>query len=388
MELSETLLRNRDQIIRRWLSMLHRDVSSAYSNQSLKDLEQTITAATDANFRAIVHNDFKDLDAVIQWIGRIRSRARFTLSEVQKAFELYRTILLPILAREPGAGNLITAMDRVNRCLGYTLQQFSEYYQALHEAEIRAYSQSLEIKVKERTRQLAESESLARIGRVTTSLAHEIRNPLSSAKMSIQMILKNEVYEGTDRRRLEILSQQIVRLEHIVTEILDSARPMQFNFVPGDVAAALDDCLEVLDARIHEKGIIITRSFSKTLPSISMDREKIEQTFVNLLQNAIEAVEEGGRIHLTARYDPKSKTVRIVIADNGCGVSPEDLPSLFDPFFSKKARGTGLGLANARRIVEAHHGEIHGVPEKKRGMRFVVTLPSRRISGRDHHRRP
>ncbi len=499
MNIPGILIHNRDQIIGQWVEKLHKDVSPTYSAQSPEVLYRTCSAAADANFAVIAYHDYSKIDAVIEWISRIRSKEGFSLSEVQKAFELYRTILLPILGRELDAQSLIPAMEQINSCLCYTLYQFSDYFQALHEAEIRAYSQALEVKVAMRTQQLAESESkyrtlvekirdgyfvnqqgrilfanqafcvmhgytkkevigkafmdfiapesrqevrriceggteervlkdqyvyfrlhrdgmalptentatlasyqgktafigicrditermtiekrvreaesLARIGRVTTSLAHEIRNPLSSAKMSIQMILKNAVYEGTDRRRLEILSQQISRLERIVTEMLDLARPIQFVFMPGVVTSVIDDCLEVLDAKIYQKGIHVTRLFSKNLPSISMDREKMEQAVINLLQNAIEAVEKEGNIHISARYRRKMKAVEVAITDDGRGVSPEDLPSIFDPFFSKKAKGTGLGLANARRIIEAHRGMIQASYDTDGGMRFTMRLP-------------
>lgn len=485
-------------------------MSPAYSAQPLEDLHQTVSAATDANYAAILDHDFTKMDAVIEWVGRIRSRAGFSLSEVQKAFELYRTVVLPILDQELDAKRLVPVMAKINHCLSYTLHRFSDYFQALHEAEIRTYSQALEVKVAKRTEQLAESESkyrtlveeirdgyfvnqdgkllfankafcamhgyareevigraftdfiapesrpevrqvyedrmeervskeqyvyfrlhkdgralptentvtlasyqgkmaaigicrditermeiekrvreaesLARIGRLSTSLAHEIRNPLSSAKMGIQMILKSPPYGGTDRRRLEILSQQISRLERIVSEMLDLARPIQFDFVTGVITAVMDHCLEVLDAKIHEKRIHVVRSFSNDLPSLPMDREKMEQAIINLLLNSVEAVKEEGTIHVRVAYRQGLNAVEVTLKDDGCGVSPEDLPFLFDPFFSRKARGTGLGLANARRILEAHQGSIQAEPGKHGGMRFSILLPShpgpdRTISG-------
>ena len=511
MDFSEILIRNRDRIIQQWMTKLHKDVSPTYSAQPQETLLKTITAAADGNFAVLVDHDYSKIDEVIEWIGKFRSRDGFSLSEVQKAFELYRTILLPILAHEMDAENLIPAIERVNSCLSYTVHRFSDYFQALHEADIRAYSQELEVKVEKRTRQLAESESkyrtlvekirdgyfvnqqgrvlfankafcamhgytkkevigrkftdfiapesrrevsriyeermnkrdsndqyvyfrlhnngtalptentvaltpyqgkmaaigicrditerveiekrvreaesLARIGHLTTSLAHEIRNPLSSAKMSIQMILKNEVYEGTDRRRLEILSQQITRLEKIVTEMLDLARPIKFEFMPAFITEVIDNCIEVLDAKINEKGIHVTRSFSKGLPSLSMDREKMEQAVINLILNAVEAVGNEGKISIGAGYRRKMKAVEVKIDDNGCGVSPDDLPYIFDPFFSKKARGTGLGLANARRIIEAHQGSIQASPGKDGGMHFSILLPSHPDGTREDTRR-
>lgn len=133
MDISEILIHNREKIISQWVEKLHGEVSSTYSAESAKDLEPTISAAADANFTAIVHGDFSKVDAVIEWIGRIRFKGGFVLSEVQKAFELYRVILLPILARELGAAQIVTAMKTVNSCLSYTVHRFSDYFQGLHE---------------------------------------------------------------------------------------------------------------------------------------------------------------------------------------------------------------------------------------------------------------
>ncbi len=514
MDIAEILILNRDRIIDQWIKMLSREVSPRYSVQPLEVLRQTITAAADANFAALTHHDFSKIDAFIEWIGKLRSKQGFSQSEVQNAFEIYRVMLLPILAREMDVEKLVPVIERLNEILSFTVRRFSDYYQDLHEAKIREYSQSLEVKVQKRTSQLSESEakyrtlvekirdgyfvnqqgkilfankafcamhgytkketigrkyvdfiapesrsevrqiydermkkkgsreqyvyfrlhkngaalptentvtltpyqgkmaaigicrditerveiekrmrdaeSLARIGHLTTSLAHEIRNPLSSAKMSIQMILKNDVYEGTDRRRLEILSQQISRLEKIVTEMLDLARPLKFEFMPTPITEVINNCLEVLEAKIDEKQILVTRSFSnlKNLPSISMDREKVEQAIINLLLNSVEAVDSEGAISVGVRYLRKMKAVEVEIADNGCGVNSEDLPYIFDPFFSKKARGTGLGLANAQRIVEAHQGSIQASPRKDGGMRFSLVFPSRPDRNRTDNRRP
>ena len=511
MDIAKILILNRDPIIKQWVKKLSQDVSPNYSVQPLELLQQTVTAAADANFDVLAHHDFAKIDAFIEWIGKLRSKDGFYQSEVQNAFEIYRVILVPLLAREMGVEELVPAIERLNALLSFTVHRFSDYYQDLHEAKIREYSQSLEVKVKKRTSQLTESEakyrtlvekirdgyfvnqqgkilfanksfcamhgytkketigrqitdfiapesrsevqqiyeermqkkdsreqyvyfrlhksgaalptentvtlatyqgkmaaigicrditerveiekrmreaeSLARIGHLTTSLAHEIRNPLSSAKMSIQMILKNDVYQGMDRRRLEILSQQISRLEKIVTEMLDLARPIEFEFMPAVITEVIDNCLEVLDAKIDEKQIHVTRSFSKNLSYISMDREKMEQAIINLLLNSIEAVDNEGQISVGARYLRKTRVVEVEIADNGCGVNPEDLPYIFDPFVSKKARGTGLGLANAQRIVEAHQGSIQASPGKDGGMRFSFVFPSHPDRNRTNNRR-
>lgn len=509
MDISEILVRHKDEIIRGWVEKLHKDVSHNYSSLPREDIVKSTSRATEANYAVIVHGDFSKIDEVINWIGKIRSRAGFSLSEVQKAFEIYRTLLVPILGRELEGADLVDAIERVNHCLAYTVHKFSDYFQGLHEEEIRNYAQTLEATVEKRTKQLAESEAkyrtlvekirdgyfvnqdgkivfanrafcamhgstkkevigrdytdfiapesldevkavyekrmtegwskdqyvylrlhkdgralptentvsrtvyqgrmaaigicrditerlaienrvreaerLAHIGQLTTSLAHEIRNPLSSAKMSIQMMLKNSGLEGTDRRRLEILSQQIFRLDRIVTEMLDFAKPVKYEFQPVSLTGLIDSCLEVTDAKAKEKHITVTRTYSSNLPLLSLDPEKMEQAVINLLLNSIEAVDMEGRIDIAARVGKDKDRVELLISDNGRGVSREDLPYIFDPFFTKKAKGTGLGLANAKRVVEAHGASIKAFSGKEGGMSFSITFLLKGPANRTAH---
>ncbi|OPY77888.1 MAG: Sporulation kinase A [Syntrophorhabdus sp. PtaU1.Bin153] len=500
MDLADILRVHRNEVVKEWIRRLHGEVSPAYSAQSVEVLYETVSTIADGNFAALIGNDFSGLDNFVERIGKIRSRAGFSLSDVQKAFELYRTILLPILGKELEGPALIDAVERINFCLSYTIHSFSDYFQALSEQEIRKYAQALEAKVAERTKELAQSEakyrslvegihdgyfvnqkgrivfankafctmhgytlieaigrpytdfiapesreeverfyekrvaegrakehyvyfrlhkdgtalptenrvalvfyegdvaaigicrditermqiekrmreaeSLARVGHLTTSLAHEIRNPLSAAKMSIQMLLKNPVFQGNEARRLQILEKEILRLDNIVTEMLDFAKPVKYDFRPVSMTRLLESCLETLETKITEKGITVKKSFPKRLPDALVDQEKMEQAVINLLLNSIEAVDADGiiRVAVKLRRDPKD-ILRVEIRDNGHGVGEEDLPYIFDPFYSKKAKGTGLGLANAKKIIEAHGASIQATPISPRGMSMRFTVP-------------
>jgi PAS domain S-box-containing protein len=494
------LLKRRTQIIEDWVKCLHTCVSPNYSAQPLAELFGTISNAADANFLALVKGDFSAIDTVVETIGQMRFKAGFTLSEVQKAFELYRTVLIPILAVESEGKDWIEALDRLNAVLSYTIHRFSDYFQALSEKEIRHYAQTLEKKVEERTRELAlsemkyrtlveemrdgyfvnrrekmifankafcdmhgyelkevigrhytdfvapesiqevqalyqgrvvdgqskeqyvyyrlhkdgrrlptenrvtltfyqgqmaaigvsrditermeiekrirEAERLAHIGQLTTSLAHEIRNPLSAARMSIQMLLKNPVFTGNDRRRLEILSGEVTRLNGIVTEMLDFAKPIKYEFKSFSVGEVIESCLDAIDARIKEKSIEVEKTFSRGLPKVRMDPEKMEQAIINLCLNSVEAVQHKGKIGITVGWEKgRRNMVAVTITDDGVGVAAEDLPYVFDPFFSKKARGTGLGLANAKRVIEAHGGEIRVTQGVRQGVCVRLTIP-------------
>ncbi|HTY23632.1 MAG TPA: ATP-binding protein [Desulfomonilaceae bacterium] len=218
-----------------------------------------------------------------------------------------------------------------------------------------------------------EAERMAHIGQLTASLAHEIRNPLSSAKMSIKDLLRNLSVSGNDKRRLEILANEVARVDRLVTEMLDFAKPIRFEFKPTEIWPLIDSCLEALDAKIREKKVNIRKSRVRGIPRIPLDREKMEQVILNVLLNSIEAVPEGGRI--TISVTNAKVNMRVKISDNGTGINSEDLPYIFDPFFSTKRKGIGLGLANAKKVVEAHGGSVDAWPLVSGGTRVTIALP-------------
>ncbi|HOL05154.1 MAG TPA: PAS domain S-box protein [Syntrophorhabdaceae bacterium] len=229
----------------------------------------------------------------------------------------------------------------------------------------------------EAERRIRESERLAHVGKLTTSLAHEIRNPLSSVKMNIQIITKKTDFDGNDKRRMEIIIQELSRLERILDEMLDFAKPIKLNLAMVSVNQIIDSCLDVLDVKIREKSIEIKKRYSKSIPSISMDYERMEQAIINIFLNSIEALPKKGLIEIETKMDSRGKNIKINIGDNGPGISQENLPYIFDPFFSIKKKGTGLGLTNVKRIVEAHGGSVEVGLRRPKGVVFTITMPVR-----------
>ncbi len=170
MEIAEILRSYREGIIEEWVRRLHDEVSPAYTAQPIESLYSTVSAAADANFAALVNNDYSKIDEAVEEIGRLRSRAGFPLSDVQKAFELYRSIVVPIFLAESKNTSRLQLFERLNACLSYTIHKFSDYFQGLSEKQIRGYAQTLEIKVGERTKELAQSVAKYR------TLVEEIRD--------------------------------------------------------------------------------------------------------------------------------------------------------------------------------------------------------------------
>ena len=163
MTLREILETRRDEIVREWARRLHGEVSLRYSDRPLEELIRTTSEAADAYYAVLVHEDFSKIDTFVEKISGMRLRGGFSLPEVQKAFELYRTILLPILMWEMEAPLLFSALQKINSCLSYTILKFSDFFQSLHEAVIRDHAKNLEREVEKRTAELAASQEKYRV---------------------------------------------------------------------------------------------------------------------------------------------------------------------------------------------------------------------------------
>lgn len=163
MDLAELLRMYRNEIIKEWVVKIRTDISERYSRRPVEEVHNTITEATDANFSFMIENDPSKMDAFIEKITAMRLEVGFSLSEVQAAFELYRTISVPIFLKELESSALLGGLEKLNTCLSYTIHEFSEYFESLHQKMIREYAENLERTVEKRTGELAESESKYRM---------------------------------------------------------------------------------------------------------------------------------------------------------------------------------------------------------------------------------
>jgi signal transduction histidine kinase len=180
---------------------------------------------------------------------------------------------------------------------------------------------------------------------------------------------------------MEIVIHEISRLERILDEMLDFAKPVKLNLEPASINSVMDACLEIMDARIRERGIVVRKLYHKRLPRVLVDHEKIEQAIINILLNAVEILPGGGTIEIATRQLRRNgRPIQVEINDDGPGISTEDLPYVFDPFFSNKKRGTGLGLSNVNRIIEAHGGTGSVSLRKPHGTKVSLIIPMREMT--------
>ena len=229
-------------------------------------------------------------------------------------------------------------------------------------------------KRKNALKELMDAEKLAVTGRVSRTIAHEVRNPLTNIDLSLQQ-LKDELKENAEAAApyLDIISRNSQRINQLITELLNSSKPTQIEVKESDVNTLLDDTLQLAIDRIHLKKIKLVKEFGDQLPLVMLDREKIKTALLNFIINAVEAMEEEKGI-LTIRTRNTANRCIIEIEDNGTGISNENLDNLFVPFFSKKSKGMGLGLTAAQNIIITHKGTIDVESKVGKGTKFTVTF--------------
>lgn len=229
------------------------------------------------------------------------------------------------------------------------------------------------------SREISQSKDLSTIGMLARWMAHEIRNPLSSLNINIEL-LREELREEISLAKkeeiqslLNFISYETLRLENNLKEFLDFNRlpPLKFEWVQlNDV---LDSIVRLLRPDAQMKNARMEIHLQKRLPLVKIDVSQINLAVSNLLINSIQAVSERGEIHLFTRASKKN--VFIIVKDNGVGISKEHLPKIFDFMFSTKPTGSGLGLSIAKKIILDHHGEITVRSELNRGSTFRIRLP-------------
>jgi PAS domain S-box-containing protein len=491
---------NSSYIIEEWVDRLAM-LSPYYKQRPTSELYRTCTEAFRANFEMLEKGKRERIDKFIDFITRLRLEAGFPLSDVQKAFELFREIVLEELLK-PKQLSPYGAWPGIAQCrLAYTIHKFSDLFQRMHENAIRRHARNLERTVRLRTAELTESERryktlvneindgyfiiqgeriafanqtfcqmhgvsmeeiqgkrfinfvtpdcresvigvlrnslvkratagpleytrtgcpreqaateiksrvvdlghgpvtigicrdissrvsmeaqireherMAYVGHIAASLSHEIRNPLSTCTLNMLIMKERLNLSGFDRRRLEITVKELTRLEEILLQLLDIARPLDLKPAPVDLAAVARDCVDLLAARAAEKSLTMKQRHAPDLPLVPVDQGKMEQAVLNLMLNAVDAVHEGGRIILWTRACKVegNEFVELGVHDNGAGIEEDQMEHLFTPFVTTKSRGTGLGLSNVKRIIEAHAGTVRVKSRPGLGATFCLRLP-------------
>jgi signal transduction histidine kinase len=228
------------------------------------------------------------------------------------------------------------------------------------------------------------ADRMATIGELASGIAHEIRNPLAGIQGAIQILAEGFPKEDPRTQVTDEIQKQIYKLERLVRDLLNYAKPVPTNYLPTDINGLVD---KVLSFFVTQRGVPadykIEKKLFSSLPKTMIDPSSMEQAFLNIILNAQKAMPKGGTFTVSTTALPQRKDdgmvvreVQIVFEDTGVGISRESLPKIFNPFFSTRSDGTGLGLTITKNIVEQHGGKIEVESQVNVGTKFVITLPA------------
>jgi signal transduction histidine kinase len=268
---------------------------------------------------------------------------------------------------ELGSGNLNVSVTFAQRNdeIGDLGRNFNQMVKQLRESRE-------EIERLHRT-QMSRAEHFATLGEVATGLAHEIRNPLAGIAGVIEIIGRDLPPSSPACTVVKDVRQEIARINHIVTDLLQTARPHPPKVRKSDLNTTVEHAVMLGRQQGLAKGIQISLRKDPSLPEVEHDSDQIHQVLLNLLLNAQQAIDSKGKIEVTVKR--RGSTAAIEVKDNGRGIALDHLPNIFRPFYTTKGDGTGLGLSLARRIVEDHQGRIDVTSTVDQGTTFAVVLP-------------
>ncbi len=495
MNLCNFLRIKRSEIIDDWVQQLSRTTSDRYSKRQLSELRETVARAYDGNYSVICNHDWQPIEEFIVFITQMRLERGFALSEVQKAFGIFRIIMINRLPLVFHGEDLSNALLSVNNSVDVTINRFSEYFQGKHEEEMQGFLESLEDQVEKRTQQLFNSENryrtlvedisdgyfvcrddrlifanralgkmlgrepetlvgkeygalfagtedqlisasnhevfeteavkvdgtrfpveikinrvrydglpalagvcrdiaermasvqkeleherLAVIGRIATIFAHEIRNSLSSIKVNVRILQRKLDLVENDTRRMEIILRDIDKLDKILQDTLLFSRPLEISPRWYDVNELVGIAVQRFDTLMAAAGIMLEIELDDAVPELKVDSNSMDIVFDNLITNAIEALRESldKRLTISTRFRQNGsdhEMVEIVVADSGCGIREVELELIFQPFYTTRENGIGLGLSNVARVIEQHGGSISVESKINQGTTFMVALP-------------
>jgi len=268
-------------------------------------------------------------------------------------------------ARRVAAGDLEVnlSMDRKDE-IGELTQSFNFMVSKLRE------ERALEEK-------LREAEHLSGIAQLAKGIAHEIRNPLNFISLSIDH-LKKKYSPGDEKERenfdllITSIKHEIQRLNRLAGDFLDCGKPLRLNLRKVDIGSLIQEILDIVKAKAEKDGVKILYQRGD-IPKLSVDPELLKTCILNIILNAFQSMPEGGNLAISAKTSEGN--VRIILQDSGIGVPKENLPKLFDPFFSTKSKGLGLGLAMTKRVAEEHGGKVIFQSEEGKGSAITISLP-------------
>jgi signal transduction histidine kinase len=329
---------DRLKIINEWVGKIQSEISDRYARRPREELLGTTSEAFEGYFHALVKGDYSYIDRFIDKITLIRLEAGFPLSDVQKAFELYGSTVITLLAQEAKIKTIVDCYDNIiniNRCVGHTIRRFSAHFQAMHERKAR----------------------LSVLGEAVAHITHEIKNPLMLiGGFSNQILTALKDQDEKIVKKIQTIIQEVARLEDFLKDIGRFAKDVQPNRRIVHLNQMVEQVTGLFESEFAAIGIEVNVNLSPDCRNIVADAHQMEQVLLNLIKNGIEAMPEGGTLSIKSYL--RNRYVCIEIADSGIGISKEDMEKISTPFFTTRKQGTGLGLSICKKIMDAHQGSL------------------------------
>jgi signal transduction histidine kinase len=220
-----------------------------------------------------------------------------------------------------------------------------------------------------------QTEKMSSLGRMAAGIAHEINNPLAGILLYSSSLIKKAPKEGPIREGLEVIINETKRCKAIIQDLLEFSRVGEPKTAFADVNGIIEKALSILENEFSLRHIHIEKHLSKKMEDVYLDEKQIQQVFVNVLLNAAQAIEKKGVITIRSLVGREQKCVRVEVVDSGPGIPEDHLPRIFEPFFSTKTNGTGLGLSVSYGIIQNHNGQIQASSQTGNGTRITIDFP-------------
>ncbi|PIE33837.1 hypothetical protein CSA56_10010 [candidate division KSB3 bacterium] len=301
---------------------------------------------------------------------------------IANLLEIDRFATVPLIVRDQVIGiiyvdnkynNVPISEDELNFLQMFANQAALAIDNAILYSNVEKHNQEL----REAQDRLVQMEKMTALGKMAADIAHEIRNPLICVGGFARRLLKDEDLPEKHKKYVNIISEESIRLETILQDVLVFSKETQVRFEPSNVNAIIKSSLELLALEIQEREVEVNTCFFKDLDTIMADTQQLKQIFINLLTNALQQVADKKGLINIMTYNTLSLNggVTIEVSDNGGGIAPESIDNIFNPFFTTKGSGTGLGLAIIRKIIENHRGNINVRNRPGVGVTFVINFP-------------
>jgi len=313
------------------------------------------------------------------WIVDVSDKKSFIRHKEAKKAGIISAIAFPLLVKdkvlavveffsrhsiEPPDKKFLELMENIGIILGRVIER---------DASAKKLSNAY-TKLRETQKTLIHNEKLAAIGRFSSGLAHEIRNPLANINAAVQYMVGKYQMDERLKDSLAIIERNGKSANNIISEMLKYASPANYKLEKGSLKEVIDDIINMTKARCEEAKVKCIKKIEKDIPDLMINKVKLEEAFLNFFANAIDSMEDdGGTLTISANVENDNVIIKFI--DTGKGIADKDIDKVFDPFYTRKKHGTGLGMGLAQNIIKAHKGDISVISKQGKGTQIIVSLP-------------